>query len=393
MNTRIWMISYLAPPLYGGAGTQALRLAKGLQGRGISASILTARHSPGLPAQQSLVGVRIRYLPVLRAGRLRALSFSLAVAWHLYRHRRLYDIIHIHGAYWRMLPLLLVAKLAGKRSIVKLTQMGTDDPSTIRRRQLGSVLLGAVAIADTVVATTDELAGSYAHAGLPSDRLVRIPNGVDTSVFSPVASEARRELRMNLGLPPGAPVVLFVGAVNWRKGADLLLAAWRSVQDGFPEATLVLAGPISTDPRPLGRPFAEYVRGYIADHVPPQRIRVLGQQAEVQCLYQAADVFVLPSRMEGLPNALLEAMSCGLPAVATAVGGAPEVIANHTTGVLVPPGDVDALSNAISHLLQHPGQAKRLGRAARQTIGIHFSMDAVVDQYAALYASMMSSGA
>ena len=190
MNTRIWMISYLAPPLYGGAGTQALRLAKRLQDRGISVSMLTARHSPDLPAQQSLLGVPIHYLPVLRTDRLRAFSFSLAVAWYLHRHRRLYDIIHIHGAYWRMLPLLLVAKLAGKKSVVKMTQMGTDDPFTIRQRQFGSVLLGAMATADTVVATTDELAGSYAQAGLPSDRLVRIPNGVDTNVFSPVASES-----------------------------------------------------------------------------------------------------------------------------------------------------------------------------------------------------------
>lgn len=393
MNTmRVYMISYTIPPLYSGSGTQALHLAQKLQERGLSVSLLTARHNVSLHVRDSLMGVSVYRLPVLRTGRLRPLSFSLVAAWHLLWHDRRYDIMHIHGAYWRILPLLLVAKLVGKKCILKMTQMGTDDPLAIRQRRFGSVLLGTMSMADVVVAITDELTDSYIQAGLSPKRLARIPNGVDTTLFSPVDGETRQTLRAMLEIPPTMPVVLFVGAVNWRKGVDLLLIAWQKVQEKFPEAVLVLAGPPRTDSRPYGRPFAEYVRDYIANHVPSQHILALGQQTDVQRVYQVADLFVLPSRMEGLPNALLEAMSCGLPVVATKVGGAPEVIKNHVNGVLVPPGDEDALSNAISHLIHHPKQARRLGQAARQTIMTHFSMDVVVDEYVRLYNSMTNSG-
>ena len=101
-----------------------------------------------------------------------------------------------------------------------------------------------------------------------------------------------------------------------------------------------------------------------------------------------ADLFVLSSHSEGLSNALLEAMACGLPAVATAVGGAPEVIEDGVNGLLVPADDDAALADALLRLVRDPGVAGQLGEAARQTILARYSMEAVVDRYVNLYTEL-----
>jgi glycosyltransferase involved in cell wall biosynthesis len=117
-------------------------------------------------------------------------------------------------------------------------------------------------------------------------------------------------------------------------------------------------------------------------------IHLVGQREEVQRFYQTADVFVLPSRMEGLPNALLEAMTCGLPTIASPLPGVSEVIEHNTNGLLVPPDDPEAISDAVLLLLENPDVAKRLGNAAHQTILKHYSLDAVADCYVHLYTSL-----
>jgi glycosyltransferase involved in cell wall biosynthesis len=117
-------------------------------------------------------------------------------------------------------------------------------------------------------------------------------------------------------------------------------------------------------------------------------IHLVGQQEEVQRFYQTADVFVLPSRMEGLPNALLEAMACGLPTISSLLPGVSEVIEHNTNGLLVPPDDREAISDAVLRLLENPDVAQRLGNAAHQTIMKHYSLDVVADRYVHLYTSL-----
>ena len=113
---------------------------------------------------------------------------------------------------------------------------------------------------------------------------------------------------------------------------------------------------------------------------------------DIQRFYQIADIFVLPSRMEGLPNAVLEAMACGLPVVATAVGGSPEIIENGVNGLLVPANDADALATAILNYLQHPRRAQEQGLAARKTVLARYPMDGVAERYSMLYAYLLGLG-
>lgn len=387
MHPRVCTISYSLPPAYSGAGTQALSLAQNLAEKDVQITAITGRHTPDLIDQETRKGVTIRRLPVLRNRRLRHLSFFLNAACHVLRYGKEYDIVHLHGAYRRAIPIVAAARLVKIPTVVKMSMMGTDDPMTTRDWRFGGLLMRSLAQADAVVAITEELGASYLRAGLPPDRLVRIPNGVDASRFRPVDGETRLRLRKSLGLPVSAPVVLFVGIVHPRKGVDRLVSAWASVQADQPRATLILVGPLCSPSSSVEPAFRQ--RLHIA--ADQYRVRVWGQQEEVHRFYQAADLFVLPSRMEGLPNALLEAMACGLPAICSALPGVSEVIEHKRNGLLVPCGEPGSLSDAVSSLLDDTARARRLGHTARQTILRHYSLPAVADRYLDLYSSLITT--
>jgi glycosyltransferase involved in cell wall biosynthesis len=383
---RVCMVTYSLPPIYSGAGTQALWLAQKLQVRDIAVSILTARHSADLRRQESLMGVSVYRLPVLKIGRLRPLSFSLSMAWYLLWHHRRYDIVHIHGAYWRILPVLFVVKLTRKKSIVKMTQLGTDDPQTIRQRRFGRVLYRTLALADAVVSTSRGLTSSYQRSSLPPEKLVQIPNGVDTDLFYPADDSFRCAVKSRLNLSQSAPLVIFVGRVGYRKGADLLLQAWTTIIEKRPDAWLVLVGPIGESDASLrGRPPIEHRLSEVPQTLP------LGYQVDVQDYLRAADIFVLPTRMEGLPNALLEAMATGLSCVASNIGGNVDLIVDGKNGMLFELGNVEQLTDILLQLLCRDAERREFGRQARETVEANYSIDKVAEKYMKLYGRVLEN--
>lgn len=379
------MVAYALPPLYSGAGTQALRLARTLHTHhGIDVTILAARHTPELLAAEDVDGVAVRRLSVL-SGSLRRPIFGLQVTRYLLEQSRRYDLVHIHGAYWRIWPILQILRFTHLKSVVKLTQMGTDDPQTIRQRPLGSVLLRALSLADAVVSTSGDLTSSYAATSLPEERLVKIPNGVDTAAFAPVDSNTQEMYRRRLGLPTQGALIIFTGKVGHRKGVDRLLTAWEEVVKDHPTAQLLLLGPIGEDD-PL-RPDQRPIRPWLAD-VP--NVLAPGQQPNPQEYLKAADIFVLPSRREGLSNALLEAMATGLPCVASDIGANREVLKAGANGLLFDPDDVGALTKALRSLIQDTKCRRVLGQQARETVKVAFSLESVAEAYASLYRRLLS---
>lgn len=383
---RVCMISYHFPPVYSGAGRQAQKLAQALQAKGLSVSVLTARHRIDLPAQEVESGVVVR-LPVLENGRLRPFSFAFLAGCHLLRHFSNYDLIHIHGAYWRLIFTLPVVKLIGKKSIVKISLLGTDDPSSIRQRYFGYILYRTLALADSVISISQEISRSYHESGLPVSKLAEIPNGVNTKLFSPADRQRQADLREQLNLPPNVPLIIFVGDVCYRKGVDLLLKAWRDVLLVFPSAWLLLVGPVAiNDPdQPLNVPS---ITEFLADSA---QTLAVGYQEEVKNYLGAADIFTLPSRQEGLPNAVIEAMAVGLPCVASDIEGNVDLIHHAQNGLLFESESVNQLSEALIRLLNNPSERNQFGRQARKTIETDYSMESVTNRYIALYDSLLDS--
>ena len=210
--------------------------------------------------------------------------------------------------------------------------------------------------------------------GIPARYIDVIYNGVDISRFRPGADRAA--VRRELDLPEDAVVVGTVGRLSADKGGqDHLIRAVAGVRQDQPATRLLVVGdgPL----RPGLEALAATELGAAA--------RFTGQRADVARLLGAMDIFVLPSLKEALPIAVLEAMAMRLPAVATRVGGVPEVVDDGTTGFVVPPGDEAALRGALARLVADPALRERLGAAGQAHVQAHFTLEQMVQQVEHLY--------
>jgi glycosyltransferase involved in cell wall biosynthesis len=210
-------------------------------------------------------------------------------------------------------------------------------------------------------------------------RLVR--NGVATPRPS---LDGVASLRRRLALPPDQPVLGTVASLTSKKGHAFLFKAVAALGDGGLRCSLVLAG---DGPERASLEALAAALG-IAD-----RVRFLGDQAQIGDLLELVDVFVLPSITEGLPLALLEAMAAGKAVVATDVGGVPEAITSGVNGLLVPAQEVPPLADALHALLIDSRLRREYGAQARATIEAHFTADQHLQRLGTLYSSLLNRAA
>lgn len=208
--------------------------------------------------------------------------------------------------------------------------------------------------------------------GIRPEKIVVIPNGVDLPQIQP---DQTASVRKEAALEEDSFLILTAGRLWAEKGHIHLVRAMPEVVRAAPKVVLALAGEgilrseLEAEARKLD----------VEDH-----LRFLGLRRDVLVWMTAADLFVLPSNSEGMPNALLEAMRLGLPVVATGVGGVPEIVHDGQTGCLVPPQNPQALADTIITLLQNPQERRRLGKNAREMIGREFQMKTMCERYQSL---------
>jgi glycosyltransferase involved in cell wall biosynthesis len=193
------------------------------------------------------------------------------------------------------------------------------------------------------------------------------------------ASRPGPEVRRDLGLPPDATVIGLVGRLDhWGKGHKELFEALAQLQERYPCQALIVGG---------GRREGE-VRDWAVSLGLAEVVHFLGPRRDVPDLLNAMDLFVLPSYSEGVSLALLEAMAVGLPVIASAVGGTPEVITDGVTGLLIPPRDPAALAGALARFLADPAGAKQMGAKARRHVAANFSLERLGREINAIYGEL-----
>lgn len=283
------------------------------------------------------------------------------------------DLLHVRG-FSMLIDALAAAERAGGLPVVFGFHGFERYPpalGTFRRRLYRAAVMRCAARWAVGPAAARTIATELA---LPPDAFTAMHNGVDGGRFGP--SQDRTAARAKLSLPANRPLVLSVGNLKPIKGHEVLLQAARRLFANGDDFTLVL----------VGRDYsAGRLQRWADDHLPGGHIVFAGAQCDVRPWYAAADVFVLPSHWEGLSNALLEAMACGVAPVATAVGGNGDAILDGQTGLLVPPGDATAMAAALARCLADPGLRARLGRAARQRAVALFSADHGAERIAGGY--------
>jgi glycosyltransferase involved in cell wall biosynthesis len=220
------------------------------------------------------------------------------------------------------------------------------------------------AFAHCVVANSDAAASRLRRERVRGERITVIANGIDLDRFTTRAP--RSQLRR----------VITVANLRREKGHDVLIDATVVLLRRHPDLEFRIVG---GGPRRAELSALADARGVAG------RVQFLGHRDDVPALLAESDLFVLPSRSEACPNAVIEAMAAGLPVVATGVGGILELIRDGTTGVLVPPDDRDALTSAVQSLIDDPSRAAALARAGRQTVVARFSFERMVSAFEALY--------
>ena len=274
------------------------------------------------------------------------------------------DLVHAHyGFHSALLPAIIKRK-----PLVITFHRGDALDEPFRNKLYCKLQKFVVSRADFLIAVSSEIKEALIeHLGARSDKVSVITCGVDTRAFLPLEKKIKR---VALGIPENSKVVLFIGNLNHRKGVDLLLECAKRMQETY----FILIG-----------------EGNIRAGTKNCRIVDPQPNHELTKWYNVADVFLLPSRSEGTPVVILEALSCGIPVVASKVGGIPDLIKDGATGYLIEPGDVDTLEERMRDLLQNPEKRRQMGLQARKNIIENYDSFKIAERIKQVYEKVLSN--
>ena len=345
----------------GGAELMILELAKELRARGHSVLPVGLSNGTGwLGARFVAAGFEPASFELKRpldAAAVRALTAIL-------REFRA-DVVHSHE-FTMAIYGAAAAKRANARHII--TMHGGLYYATAWRRR--AALRWAMRRSAALVGVSDATASALRrNLGVARSKLHVVPNGI------PLRTGVRARLRSELALAPGELLIVSVGNLYAVKGHAVLIDALATLREhaGW---RLAIAGRGEEEPR---------LRAQAATAGIGDRVHLLGFRDDVADILAAGDVFTMPSLSEGLPLALVEAMSFGLPVVVTGVGGVPEVVTNGVEGLIVPPSDPGALAAALGELLQNATRRQEMGAAARTRAVRDYALSTMADRYERLY--------
>jgi L-malate glycosyltransferase len=356
MKQRGRRVLLVCGPAVGGMRRHVETLAAALPERGFEVAVAApAGMEIGAPSARFCIELGDRPRPASDLGALRGLR-QAAREWRP-------DLVHAHGV--KAALLALGSRLPGRPPVVvTFHNLWHGGPLTLPLRLVTLRAAAAVAVSEAV---REHLA---AH-GIRPRELAVIPNGLDLAAFSAGPPP-----------PPDRPfTAAFLGRLTEEKGVRVLLEAARLVPEA-PEVRLLVAGD-----GPL-RPAVE-----AEARREGSRLEYLGHQHDVRSIYHAADAVLMPSLSEGHPLTALEAMACGLPLVASRIGGLAEIVVEEETGLLVPPGDSAALADAVRGLASDRDRARALGAAGRRRVEAEYGVERMLERLIGVYERVLQPAA
>jgi glycosyltransferase involved in cell wall biosynthesis len=376
-NFRIIMTARYLPPEYSGAAAQAFLLAHRLRERGHSIELVTQSWR-GEHREYDVEGFKVTALKTNLKARHSELSLWRNLFVYLWKRRYDFDVLHAHGAYYTQAIVGPFARALGKRSLVKAS-LADNDLKSLTSSSVGPLHRFFLDRVDAYVAISADLEREFAAKGLKAERIHTIPNGVDMERFRPADPAEKRALAESMGIPGDRPIGLFVGVFDERKKIAWLMEEWIRTRAFGTGTRLLAVGPTSRDD--YGPELKQRLEELAADH--PDLLTVRDFTPEIERYYRLSSFFVFPSSNEGLPNAVLEAMACALPCVATRISGCCDLIHDGDTGVTFEVGSAEELATAVARVQGEPGL--RLGAAARRFVQEGYEIDRIAARYEALY--------
>lgn len=292
------------------------------------------------------------------------------------------DLVHSHGARAGLVARL-ASLLAGGRpgqllTVHNFTLQGASD--SLLKGFLHWIEKALLPHTDAIIAVSGALRDDWLRRfSCPDEKVRLIYNAVELKRFT--SGVDCFLIRREIGVPSRSPLMCCVARLCADKGVDVLIRAMPRVLEQFPTATAIIAGdgPERSDLTRLCRELGVQ-----------NQVRLLGYRPDIPALLAASDLFIMPSRREGLAIAVLEAMAAGKPVVATRVGGLVELLADGERGVLVPQEDPGELAAAIVGLLNDEVARKRMGINGRKFVSARFSVDSMVGETQDLYTTVLN---
>lgn len=373
------MFSYYFPPQYSGAALQAMSLAKKLREKGLEITFCTVNHDR-LTSADEIEGFRLyriregkgKFAEVLLWKNMAALLKELNPG---------IDIIHSHGAYLRNSFIGPLSRYLKKKSLVKVS-LADNDLHGLGKGKSGWLHKRFISMVDMFVSISTKVTGELKSYGFSDKKIREIPNGVDSDRFHPVSLEEKMMLRRINGLPEEALMLLYAGVIDERKNVKWLVEEWVKLSGDYP-GFLAIVGPVSREDKDMR--LYNSLRAYEGSM--KKKLFLIPYTDKISDFYKMADIFVLPSTNEGMPNVVLEAMSSGLPCLVNRVSGAEDII-HKGNGLFF---DIIKPDTFLDGLLKLRVKHERLGIGgkARQDIISIYSLNLIAEKYIQLYDEMI----
>ncbi len=389
------MTNWYYVPEFSGAAMQCHRLSLELVKLGLNVQVLTGTGNPAMVGEDIVDGIKVTRVLRDTSTPLRHLRYGWNIFRFIIKNHKNFDLIHSHGF---IAPVNLAALLTRVPLVQKITNLHVDDPVTVKHRKWGCFLLMLYRRARVIIPTSEKLESTCEGKHIKNQPFTRLPNGINPRQFKPVAVQSRLEFRRKLGIPDDHLVLLSVGSVNYNKGMDLLIKAIAELKKTVKRKFVVLI----VGPNKLSRnyalgnnqvdPFSQSLLKIIADKSLFKTIRFEGVRANVVEYMQAADIYIHPSRQEGQPNAIIEAMACGLPVVANLLHGiTDELLQNGKCGYVVNGEDEKEFASAIRVLVNNDSLRLRLATFARVETLQNYNLWKIAEKYRSLYSHVINN--
>jgi len=391
---RVCLLTDSYYPVVGGGEAHARLLCGEFRRLGVPVFVLTGHKVATSPAFALVDEIAVHRVPPAGFPRLGKYLMLGSGFWRLIRMRRDYDVIYVCGIRTLGLIAVLAARLLGKACVLRSESRGEVSGGFIWEKTDGRVnlllklmLIGPVRLRNLILKRADAflsiaavIRDEYESCGVPLNKIVDIPNGIDVMRFSPPNAGAKAELRRRLGLPEGR-LFAYTGKLNRGKGLEFLIRVWKDWGMQHPDCRLLLIG--SGAMQFLS--CENELRAFVARNAMESEVIFAGSVGNVQEYLQASDFFVFPSESEALPLALLEALATGLPTVASDIGGCRDIIPDGRNGRLAPPNNAAAWLAGLQTLVDEPALVAEWGRAGRETVVKTFSIAHVAAEHIRLF--------
>lgn len=357
----------------GGAENQVRTLSRHLDACCVPVQVIAPLEERGVPKEHDEVdGVPVWRIPFPYVRKLGAMVLLVRLAWFLLRERNRYDVIHAHIANNMAAVCSLMGRLLGKTVIVKITgalELADGFLSKDNRSPAAVIKRETLKMASWFHATSSEIQTRLLENDFPENRIRVIPNAVDLDRFAAIR-DARRE-------GTGPLTAVYVGRLVSDKGTDVLLDAWLDAFSAEDDVRLLLVG--EGEQR-------EMIETAIREQGREHQFALLGAQSDVKPFLAKADFAVLPSRYEGLSNAMLEYMAAALPVLGTRVSGTVDFIEPERSGWLVDSDDPAAFTQALRRVrATSRARLREMGQASAHTVMTRAGIDAISRRLAELY--------